>query len=285
MCLSSQGLTPIRRSVKSSSAKKLTNGSAGSSSPSSVGSSPVTRGNSVRRSKTPTALMGSVRSKYSQDSSNGLVRTGSSGRLAKQGTDGNGGGFGGVILRKNSTRRISPGSSPNVKRHSTSFTPEDAGVYSKGDEGPSAKGRVEVSGKGRSNSLAARGASTRSHSSLGGYNNPRSPSPTATTPLSNHSSSSQGSAGNTTTPKPVGRYLSSQSRSSSVESQSGQARPSSATACYRRGSGPKGTGSTPSSGRTTPVNRGVAGKEGTDGGVVSSSRLGGTGLPPRTPYR
>lgn len=280
-----QGLPPFRRQAKSFSSKKqslLTNGS----SPPSSTSSPITRANSVRRSKTPTAAMGSVRSRYSQDTTNGglgrgLVRTGSSGRLNKQSALEGGGER--VILRKSSvTRQDSTSGSPKVKRHSTSFTPEDAGIYGSNATSSFPKGQ-EVRKSGRSNSLAAAGASMRSHSSMDYIVNPRSPSPTATplsttTPLSGHSSS-QGSAENTpTTPKP-GKFLSTNSRSSSVESQS--ARPSSAAACYRRTSGPKGTGSTPSSGRTTPVSRVSGGKEGTDGGALSSR----TGLPPRTPYR
>lgn len=238
----------------------------------------------MRRSKTPTALMGSVRSKYTQDATNGnrgLFRAGSSGRLAKQSTqtqDGNDK----VVLRKSSTPRGSPGSN-RVKRPSSSY--EDAGIFSNNINSPSPKGQ-EVKKSGRSNSLAVGGASKRSHSSMGYSNvNPRSPSPTT----SSHSSSllsSQDSAGKTpSTSKPT-KFISQKSRSASIESQS--SRPGSATACYqvRRGSGTKGDkpGSNPSSGRSTPVNRGsVGGKEGTDGGVLSS-RIG-TGLPPRTPYR
>ena len=88
------------------------------------------------------------------------------------------------------------------------------------------------------------------------------------------------------TPKPS-KFLSARSRSSSIETPSG--RPNSATAFYqgRRGTAPNVTkhGSTPSSGRSTPVHRtstgSGTGKEGTDGGVVSTR----SGLPPRTPYR
>ena len=89
------------------------------------------------------------------------------------------------------------------------------------------------------------------------------------------------------------KYLSAKSRTSSIENQ--LTRPSSAAASYqvRRGSAPKDVsrqGSTPStSGRSTPVHRtslgSGGGREGTDGGVASTQRGAGSGLPPRTPYR
>jgi len=109
------------------------------------------------------------------------------------------------------------------------------------------------------------------------------------------------------TPNKTSRYLAIKARTPSFEGPGGS-RPRSATAHYqqpstRRQSGPtKETtpgksedsrrGSTPSSGRNTPVMRGVA-RESTDGGMMSTARstnpttttTSTTGLPPRTPYR
>lgn len=298
-----EGVSPLQRQAKSFTAKKpspLANGSSLAPSPASS----IARANSVRRSKTPTAL----RSRYNQDTTTtsasegrSLVRTSSIGRLAQQAAQNQDGPETKVILRKSSTRREreAAGGRPHQRPTST-YSPEDAGIFSNNVAAQShaSKGQEvkKGDGSGRKNSSSA-AASLRSHSSM---DSTRSPSPNTGLSSSSLHVSSQSSTGpsptSSHTPKPS-KYLSTKSRSSSIENTS---RPSSAAACYRRGSGkdpskdPTGgkLGSTPSSGRTTPVGPvhrvslgSNSGKEGTDGGVVSTPSRANSSLPPRTPYR
>lgn len=315
---------PFRRQAKSFSAgkKNLTNGTSGIASPTLS----IARANSMRRSKTPTSLTSSVRSRYAQDAGDrgvgkqSLVRTGSTGRLAKHSTQLQQESTDKVILRRSSVRRDSLGSGRTKRPSSTYIPSEDAGIFDSPTTtttvAAATKGQQEVRRSGgRNNSLAVGGkggTGTRSHSSLG-HSSARSPSPptssSSSTGLSSHRSATTLSS-STEAPPPdstpssssrAAKFLSSKSRSSSIESQQQQpsSRPSSATSNYqilRRGSGGRqsssgGGGSTPSgSGRNTPVQQhrnSAGGKDVTDGGTVSTSRLGalGVGLPPRTPYR